>query len=212
VVVSHEQPMHLIAVSRDLAQFQHVHPAPTGVAGEYTVDVTFPTAGSYILYDEFTRRGGQDIVQRDELTVGAPSGAARLTEDRQPKLAGDMRVALQGAGNVQAGREAQLTFRLEDPTTGDGIADLQPYLGAPAHVVILSEDAQSFAHTHGEAVGAGGAHSENGTAGQTVGEMRYGPEIQFHYTFPHPGLYKVWGQFKTHDDQVITADFVVRVN
>ena len=40
----------------------------------------------------------------------------------------------------------------------------------------------------------------------------YGPEIAFHHTFPAPGLYKVWGQFKAHDGHVLTADFVVRVN
>jgi hypothetical protein len=134
-----------------------------------------------------------------------------LGEDRQPKLVAGTRVTLQGAGAVQAGQEARLTFRLEDPTTGEGIADLQPYLGAPAHVVILSEDAHQFAHTHGEAVGAGEAHSESGAVAQAEVDPHYGPEIQFHYTFPQAGLYKVWGQFKLHDGQVMTADFVVRV-
>lgn len=34
------------------------------------------------------------------------------------------------------------------------VADLEPYLGAAAHVTIASADTQGFAHTHGEARGA----------------------------------------------------------
>src|SRR5262249_26324500 len=116
-------------------------------------------------------------------------------------------VALQGAGGVKAGANTRLTFRLDDPITGAGIQDLQPYLGAPAHVVILSEDAQTFVHTHGEQVGSQTEPMQHGGADTATG---YGPEIAFEYTYPTPGLYKLWGQFQTHDGRVITADFVVR--
>jgi len=208
VVIGHEQPMHLIVVSRDLGQFQHVHPRPTGAPGEYAVDVQFPMAGTYILYNEFVRSNGQDIVQRDELTVGGPSGSAALAEDRAPKVVGDARVSLQGAGAIRAGQETSLTFRVEDPRTGEGIGDLQPYLGAPAHAVILSEDAGVFVHTHGEQVGVGTADHDAADEHAT-GVARYGPEIAIHHTFPAPGLYKLWGQFQDHDGRVITADFVV---
>ena len=225
VVISHEQPVHLIAVSWDLARFQHVHPLPTGQPGEYALEVAFPEAGSYVLYAEFTRASGQDVVQRDVLTVGPSAGAtpapgrerASLAEERAPKIvSNDARVALQGAGAIQAGQEARLTFRLDNPVTGEGVGDLRPYLGAPAHVVILSEDVGTFAHTHGEQVGAsaGDAHGEEGGShgGHDAAGATYGPEIAFHHTFSAPGLYKVWGQFQDHHGQVITADFVVRAN
>ncbi len=158
---------------------------------------------------------GQDVLQRDVLTVGtAGSSSAALVEDRAPKVLGDVRVALQGDGVVRAGQETQLTFRLENARTGEAVRDLQPYLGAPAHVVILSEDAQSFAHTHGEQAGAGtddhGGQASAEDGGHAAEGAGFGPEIAFHHTFPAPGLYKVWGQFQAHDGQVITADFVVR--
>jgi Cu+-exporting ATPase len=169
VVDSHERPMHLIAVSRDLQSFQHVHPEPTGAAGEYRVETSFAEDGTYLLFDEFTRASGAQVVRRDELTVGAPSAApATLAEDLTPKALGEVRVSLAGADAIRAGQEATLTFRLEDAATGQPIRDLQPYLGAPAHGVILSEDAATFAHTHGEAVGSAGgghAHGSPGAAG-----------------------------------------------
>jgi Cu+-exporting ATPase len=215
VVDSHERPMHLIVVSQDLARFQHIHPSPTSQPGEYRVDVQFPAAGTYLLYDEFTRASGQDLLQRDTLTVaGPPASTTTMAEDRAPKVVEGVRVALQGAGSIRAGQEARLVFRLEDPATGEGIADLQPYLGAPAHAVIISQDTQTFAHTHGEAVSAGAdSHQSNPAAGHGhAADQQYGPEIAIHQTFQTPGLYKVWGQFQAHDGRIITADFVVRAN
>ena len=217
VVVSHEQPMHLIAVRSDLEHFQHVHPKPTGRPSEYAIEVTFPTAGSYILYDEFARASGQDIVQRDELIVGAPSDPSALIENLSPKTIGNIRVALHSDGPIRAGQAARLTFHLTDARTGQSLADLKPYLGAAAHVVILTEGARTFAHTHGESLGTGSHH---GPAGDTHGGAQsghgpaetIGPEVTFQHTFLEPGLYRVWGQFQAADGQLITADFIVRAD
>jgi Cu+-exporting ATPase len=220
IVESHERPMHLIAVSRDLQKFQHIHPEPTGTDGEYRVEATFADPGTYFLFDEFNRANGDQIVQRDELTVGAPSaGPATLTEDLAPKTYGSVRVGLSGADAIRAGQEAALTFHLDDAATGAPIADLQPYLGAPAHGVVISEDAATFAHTHGEAVGGAGAgHSSMpdmpgmpGMSHSTMSAGGFGPDIAIHHTFETPGLFKLWGQFQTKDGSIITADFVVRV-
>ncbi len=63
--------MHLTVVSRDLAQFQHIHPEP-GSDGFYRVTTTLPSAGSYVLFDEFIV-GNQTVLDRRELVVGAPS-------------------------------------------------------------------------------------------------------------------------------------------
>jgi P-type Cu+ transporter len=213
VVVSHEQEMHLIIVRQDLAQFQHVHPARTANPGEYQIDVTFPESGTYVLYDEFTWASGQDVVQRDELVVGTASGTANLAEERAPKtLSNDARVSLSGGDGLRAGQAASFTFRIDNPQTGEGVRDLRPYLGAPAHVVILDEGNATFAHTHGEAVGStGSAGHGDSHGGHSAANVSYGPEIAFHHTFAAPGLYKVWGQFLDHHGNVITADFVVRV-
>lgn len=213
VAVSHEQEMHLIVVRQDLARFQHVHPARTANPGEYQIDVTFPEPGTYALYDEFARANGEDVVQRDELVVGAASGGTTLAEDRALKVvSGDARVSLVGGDGLRAGQEASFTFRVDNPRTGEGVSDLRPYLGAPAHVVILDEGNATFAHTHGEAVGSTGATGHgDGDGGHEAANVTYGPEIAVHHTFAAPGLYKVWGQFLDHHGTVITADFVVRV-
>ena len=130
------------------------------------------------------------------------------------------RLALVAPDALRVGEPAQLVFRLEDPDTGAPVTGLPPYLGAPAHVVILNQAGTSFAHTHGEAVGttpavgtasAGSGHAADGHA-HTPASGGYGPDIAFTHTFPAPGLYKIWGQFQAQDGHVMTADFVVRVD
>ncbi|MBI3964983.1 MAG: hypothetical protein HY329_05040 [Chloroflexi bacterium] len=153
--------------------------------------MTFPTTGGYLLFSEFVRTNGQDVLQRGELQVGGVAGRqATLAEDLAAKTIGYDRVGLRAAGELRAGREASLTFRIEDARTGQPVTDLKPYLGAPAHVVILDESAKSFAHTHGEAVGMSGGDNHAADAshsGHGGTEASYGPEIAFHHTFPAPG-------------------------
>ncbi|HXI17200.1 MAG TPA: copper-translocating P-type ATPase, partial [Chloroflexota bacterium] len=228
VVIAHEQPVHLIVLSRDLRRFQHIHPQPAG-AGEYALDVTFPEAGAYLLFAEIERKGGQRVLLREQLTVGSVGGLpaastatpALAVDERAPKVVEGARVALFDAAGLRAGREEVLTFRLEDPLTGEPIRNLRPYLAEPAHVVVVSADASHFAHVHGEpehgdgtsgspAVGRSTAGHTSGAAGAPQA-LSYGPEISFHYTFPAPGLYKIWGQFQTVDSRVITAEYVVTV-
>src|SRR5262249_53442575 len=146
-----------IVVSRDLALFQHLHPQPApGRPGSYAVELSVPRAGSYLLFDEFTRRDGRRVLARDGLTVGTEqaAGAAQLAVDRAPKGVEGLRIALWGTRELKAGEAAQIRLLIEDAATGEPVDDLVPYLGAPAHVVILSQDAASFAHEHGERAGA----------------------------------------------------------
>jgi Cu+-exporting ATPase len=204
LAIDHERPMHLILVSKDLGEFQHVHPEP-GADGAYSVAVTLPKAGTYLLYDEFVR-GEHTVLDRRELAVGGAGGVAALAPDLAPKLDGGVTVALQAPAAVRAGEEAQFTFTLT--RDGQPVTDLSQYLAADAHVAIVSADGASFAHTHGEAGGHG--HSDGNAHPEASAAATFGPEVSFVYTFPQAGLYKVWGQFN-RNGTVITVPFVVEV-
>jgi hypothetical protein len=214
--VDHERQMHLIAVSRDLDRFQHIHPEPDE-SGGFAVTTQFPARGTYVLFDEFVR-DGRKVLDRREVEVGAGGGAASLTPDLEPKTVDGLVVSLEAPEEIRAGEEATLTYTVEK---GDGTPadDLEPYLGAPAHVAIVSEDTLEFAHTHGEADvseedGSGGhgetEAAEEGEHADHGGGQTFGPEIGFHHTFEAPGLYKVWAQFNHHGN-VSTVPFVVEV-
>jgi hypothetical protein len=199
--IDHERPMHLITVRKDLTEFQHIHPELDD--GAYSVTTEFPESGTYVLYDEFVR-DGQKVLDRRELLVGEASGTdTSLAPDLSPKIADSLTVSLSAPQTIKAGQEASFTFLV---MRGErSVTDLEPYLGAAAHVAIVSADTNDFAHVHGE---AGEGHE--GMAMDDSPPSAFGPEVSFHHTFPRPGLYKIWGQFGYEGD-VITVPFVVEV-
>lgn len=196
--VVHEQRLHLIIVSRDLAFFDHVHPV-LQANGSLALDYVFPSPGEFILYADLTPVGAANQVFRLPVTVAPPEKRPKVATPLRESVAlaralGNYRVALTLSPRpLRANDEATLTFTLSED--GKPITNLEPLLGAGGHCVILSEDTQDYLHSH-----------PLETPGQTV----TGPEVHFHTRFPRSGLYKVWGQF-LHRGKILTADFVVRV-
>ncbi len=104
LATEHEAPMHLIVVSKDLTSFAHLHPQQTGTPGQWTVPYTFPIAGAYALYDEFTVNGKGTQVQQFGLTVGDSNGlAAPLVPDLGPQQSGPYIAQLTPPATVRAG-------------------------------------------------------------------------------------------------------------
>jgi len=205
LLVMHEHLLHLIIVSKDLSFFDHVHPVRQS-DGSFTIDYKFLHSGQFLLFADIMPRGERGQVFRLPVEVGY-DGSLRRDDGRPGGLSvppaeareiGPYHVELiVQPSTLVAEREAQLAFRLE--RDGQPVTDLSPYIGAMGHCVIISEDTQSYLHSHPEQFSA--APSPN---------ARGGPEVDFHTMFPRPGRYKVWGQFK-RGDKIIVADFVVNV-
>ena len=108
--------------------------------------------------------------------------------------AGGLRLTLRTDAALRAGGGGSvLRFDVTDAETGKPASDLQPYLGAMAHFVLVSEDTRSLLHAHPlEAVSAGVS------------------TVSAHTTFPAAGLYKVWVQLQRRG-QVVTVPYVLRV-
>ncbi|WP_432506495.1 heavy metal translocating P-type ATPase [Kineococcus arenarius] len=199
----HEAWMHLIATREDLGTFAHVHPQPTGAPGQLAVELTFPTAGEYIVNTEFRRQGEMgDVHQRQVITVAgtAPEPVALAAGPRSVVVDG-VRVELEG--EATAGGVSDLGFTFTDDATGRPVDDLQPYLAAAGHVVVMRADGQTFAHEHAEVTDASG-RPVFALPGQT-----FGPELDVHAEFATAGTYQLWAQFRFADGNVITVPFTV---
>ncbi|MGI5239892.1 heavy metal translocating P-type ATPase [Dactylosporangium sp. CA-139066] len=205
VTRSHEAWMHFIATRADLGTFAHVHPQPTGRPGEFAVELTFPTAGRYLVHTEFRRRGEMgDLLQRREIVVGRPAEApdpVAAAPSAREEIVDGFRVSLSGTAGV--GAPSRFTYTFADAATGAPVTGLQPYLAAAGHVVIMPLDGDGFAHEHAE------ARDPQGRTIYALPGRTFGPELQLHADFPRPGLYRMWGQFRTADGRVITTTFTV---
>ena len=206
LIRSHEAWMHLIATREDLGTFAHIHPQPTGQPGQLAVEITFPTSGRYIINTEFRRQGDMaDVHDRQVITVAGPRPApVTLTTGPSEVIVDGVRVRLDGA--AETGGVSDLHFTVTDAATGRPVDDLQPYLAAAGHIVIMRGDGRTFAHEHAEVADA------DGRPVFAVPGTTFGPDLQVHAEFPTAGVYQLWAQFRLADGGVVTAAFTVQAN
>lgn len=214
----HEKPMHLLVVSEDLAEFYHIHPEMQ-VDDSYGVEHIFPHGGRYRLYADYTPPGSATIVEQFELNVDGPARAREnLTADASlTKEAEGLRVIASSDKPLRAGEDLMLKFALTDAKTAQPVNNLQLYLGALAHFVIISEDLKSFIHAHpldaGEVFDPSQDPSQHVHDPAQLAKKLVGPspsEVSAYVNFPHAGLYKLWAQFQ-REGKVITVPFVLNV-
>ncbi|MGY1712033.1 heavy metal translocating P-type ATPase [Geodermatophilus sp. SYSU D00758] len=200
---SHEVWAHLIATRDDLGTFAHVHPEPTGRPGELAVELTFPTAGTYRIDTEFRRQGEMgDVHDVATVTVGGTAPAPEaLAAGPRTQVVDGVRVELEG--DPVAGGSSELAFTFTDTRTGEPVTDLQPYLAAAGHVVVMRGDGTTFAHEHADVEDA------DGDPVFALPGQEFGPELDVHADFPTPGLYRLWGQFRLAGGGVLTVPFTV---
>ena len=170
--LEHTKRMHLIVARRDLTGFQHLHPT-MAADGTWSVPLRLSEAGSYRVFADFSR-GDEPITLADDLRV---DGAADLQALPAPTTSavsdGGYGVRL-GEGAARAGAETPLRFTV----TKDGRpVQTEPYLGAGGHLVALREGDLAFLHVH--------PTSDDGAIG-------------FDATFPSPGAYRLFLQFKVN--------------
>jgi hypothetical protein len=196
--VAHTKLFHLMIVRKDLGAFAHEHPEQTP-DGSFTLRFAFPTEGTYQLFSDVAPRGRGSQVLVGTVEVKGSKAAPKATPYTLA-AEGDLTRTVDGT-RVQLVREPAVpvaranntwTFALADAATG-APAELEPYLGAMGHLVLVHQDGETYVHSHPD--------EADGHSG--------GP-VSFAVRFPKPGLYKAWGQFQ-RAGRILTADFVVGV-
>lgn len=175
--VEQERRMHLIVVRRDLRRFQHLH--PTEVApGAWTVTLTLPAAGVYHAFADF-QTGGERRTLGTDLFVPGGFQPLALPAPSTTATTGGYDVALHEHGGE---------LRFEVARGGAAVTDLQPYLGARGHLVMLRAGDLAYEHVHPLATDT----------------------LAFHVGDAAPGTYRLFLQFR-HRDAVRTAAFTHEV-
>ncbi|HEX5088024.1 MAG TPA: heavy metal translocating P-type ATPase [Nocardioides sp.] len=208
LVRTHQVWMHMIVTRTDLGTFAHLHPEPTGTPGVYTVRASLPTSGDYLVHTEFRRNGDMgDVLDAHTVTVAGrqPAPVAVPATEVRSWTGDGVRIRLEGDATVGATSDLTLTFAKVDTAgrvTGP-VTDLQPYLGAAGHVVVMRADDSTFAHRHAE------TFDSRGRPVLALPGTRFGPDLELHLRLDRPGTYRLWAQFELSDGTVVTAPFVL---
>ncbi|MBZ4191866.1 hypothetical protein [Niabella beijingensis] len=190
LALRHEAAFHLIVLDASLSWFRHLHPE-LQPDGSYRIAVTFPYGGSYLLYADYQPEGFSPIVDKIVLEVGGAVGTP-------PEAAGEQLTAVTGAltariepdAPLQTGAATLLPISILREGSRLSAADITPYLGAVAHVILIHKTDRDFLHIH----------PEPGVKIPVIG----------HTQFDKPGIYRMWVQFNV-DGVLHTADFTLDV-
>ena len=204
--IQHDKKLHLIVVSKDLSYFDHIHPEYQSsgsydiailpkdkdyTKGRFANETKFDQGGEYVLFADYLPSGATHQLERIELNVtGTPYQPAKFTDAKTVSKTDGYEVSLVPEGDKFFTKG---TTHIAGIFKKDGkeisAEDFENYLGAKAHVVMISEDTQDYLHVHPEV--------ENG-------------RLDLHAEFGKPGIFRGWLQFQT-EGKVHTADFVVKV-
>lgn len=212
--IVHEKPMHLIVVSGDLSEFYHLHPE-VQADGSFKVPFAFPNGGKYQLFVDVTTPDDKQVIRSIDLEVKGeiPTNEPLKVDEKLEKAIGGIRVEMKPDGDLVAGKELMLAFKVTDVMNKKPVTDLENYLGEKAHFVVISQDMQEFVHAHPMSMDAvKNENSEHEHGGKSDEKLMANADtiISAHLTFPKAGIYKIWAEFKRNGG-VIDVPFVVEV-
>ncbi|MEZ5056302.1 MAG: heavy metal-binding domain-containing protein [Saprospiraceae bacterium] len=188
--VVHEKKIHMLVVDEGLTWFDHIHPVEQA-DGSYTVTESFPYNGNYFVYADFKPQGSAGAVHKHVLEVNGPENPPIDTIENKWKSQVDgYSVTLINGHDFQTNRPQHLGIRIEKDGHNITSDEIEPYLGAIAHVVIIGKKDKEMLHVH-----PGSNHQV-----PIHGETR----------FETPGIYRIWVQFQL-EGKVLTADFTIKV-
>ena len=194
--IVHEKPFHLFIVSQDLNYFAHLHPREQS-DGSFVIETSVPKPGAYLVYsDVFPVGGVPQVAYGNLITAGyqddlfSTRAVIKPDEVLTRELESTRFALTLEPREPVAGKKLTLTYHVTDLKTGESVRDLEPYLGAWGHTLILSEDARDYVHSHPT---------------QSIADG-----ISFEAFLPRSGHYRIWSQFQRHG-QVITVPFTIAV-
>jgi hypothetical protein len=201
LVPHHEALLHLVVIDADGAFFAHLHP-PRLAPGRFAISLTPDRPGRYTAYIEVERRdSGVQVIARDFQVGGASVSPTVRAPGLGARAIGDLQVnVVSSLTPLRAGRQATLMFSFSQG--GAQVADMQPWLGMAGHLIARSADGVIYSHIHAAEIAP--------PLDSLTTAMRYGPDIRFAYTFPQPGRYQLWGQFR-RAGPIVTVPLLVEV-
>ncbi|MFI6040250.1 hypothetical protein ACIA8C_01370 [Nocardia sp. NPDC051321] len=184
----HDKKLHLIVVRSDATQYRHVHPT-MDAAGTWSIDWTWAQPGTYRVFTDFLpEANGTGLVLSRTVTVAGTAEPQPLPPPSRTATVDGYQVTATGDLST-AGSELRFTIT----RNGTPVTDLEPYLGAYAHLVALRANDLAYLHVHPEG---------------EVGRTPAGPDVAFHAQAPSAGGYRLYLDF-SHGGTVHTAEFTM---
>jgi len=186
----HTQKIHLLIIDNSLSDYHHEHPEPGKTSGEYIFSFTPQKPGPYQVWADVQpyHTGIQEYASA-EISGGTTGEALADTSEKLTAAADGLRYRLTfEPRSIKAGEPVTGKLRI---TREDGtpITELEPIMGAFAHLVAFHADGKTVLHMH-----------PKGTQRLSPND-RGGPELEFQFYSVKPGFYRLFAQTQMKGEQ-----------
>ncbi|HJT82372.1 MAG TPA: heavy metal-binding domain-containing protein [Chthoniobacterales bacterium] len=192
--VAHTEKIHLLIVDAALSDYHHEHPVAGDKPGEYRFEFRPRAGGTYHIWADIvpSATNRQEYAQTTVKVQGPP--AKKDNSLNTTAEAGGYRFSLTTPKNapLETGKAVLASVKITTPD-GREFSQLEPVMGAFAHMVGFPESVDSVTHVH-----------PMGREPQSAAE-RGGPELQFHIQPEKPGFHKFYLQTQIGGKEVYAA-------
>lgn len=192
--IAHTEKLHLLIIDQTLTDYHHEHPVAGAKPGEYQFDFTPHHGGTYFIWADVvpTATGQQEYAHTQVQVHGPPPSPDKTLNTIASSDGLKFSLTTEADADLQAGQGTVVHVAV---TTSDGkkFQQLEPVMGAFAHMVAFPDDLGSVMHVH-----------PMGKEPQSPNE-RGGPQLSFHVEPEQAGFHKFFLQVQVDGKQVFAA-------
>lgn len=180
----HTRKIHLLIIDGSLSDYHHEHPVPSNISGRYDFSFTPQKPGAYRIWADV--QPVETDIQEFAMTVipaDTPAEPLQIESDRLTNTVNGLTYSIQFEQPVKSGEPVRGALHIARGD-GSGFAQLEPVMGAFAHIVGFREDRTSALHIHPE------------TARPLTASDRGGPDLYFRFYAAQPGFYRLFVQIQ----------------
>ena len=180
---AHTEKLHLLIVDESLTDYHHEHPVPGEKPGEYRFEFKPKHGGTYHVWaDLLPEATGKQEYSKTTLKVQGAPGKPQNTANTTAELDGYLFAwSTEDDKPLRVGESALVKINVRGPD-GQPFKQLEPVMGAYAHMVAFPTNLESVTHVH-----------PTGPEPTTKTE-RGGPDLSFHVVPEQAGFQKFYLQ------------------
>jgi hypothetical protein len=185
--------LHVYAVRTDLTGYQHIHPE-MAADGTWTAQLGAMEPGTYRIYTTFTGNSGGNHTQYvlgHEVTVDGAFAGRPLPPPAKMAQTDGYTLTI-GDDKITSDMYKAQSIKVDLTMNGMAVMDVEPYLGARAHLTAIRSGDMVFAHMHPQDMKMDSSPKQ-GMALRLAGE----PTLTFEAMFPKDGDWRLFLQFQT---------------
>lgn len=189
---THTKKIHGFIFNQALNDYQHIHPTPTDKPGIYEFKWNPNSRGQYKLWvNVISLKTGTEEYIPAELGFIPTNKIRPINKDIDVNtlVGGNWYSLVFDSPDIKAGKAMVGKIVITD-YKGHPFKDLEPVMGAFAHIVAINEDFETIIHIH---------PIEEKPINTTDYE---GPELKFYFKPTKAGFYKIWVQVQISGQDV----------